>query len=368
MILMSIPTSYLLAAGLTAAIAGWILSGDIVEGGRNGARPETVHERNQKSETKLFRVQVEIFNAAAYTHSIEVRGSTEARNKVAIRAETSGVLNRRHVKKGDFVNEGDLICSLNVGAREAMIEQRKAELSKARIDYSAARELNKDGFATTARVNQDKATVEAALAAMKAAEIDLAHTQITAPIDGVIQDPFAKVGDMLQIGDVCANIMQPETMNMIAQVSERFIGQIKVGDSAFVKTVTGEALTGTILYIAPSADAETRTFRIEIALPNEDAKIRDGVTAVANIDLPGDKAHLVPASVLTLNDEGVLGVRTVDAFDVVHFAPVQILADTREGAWIRGLEDKVRIITRGQDYVVQGQQVDAVIKTAEVSQ
>ncbi|MEP2944213.1 MAG: efflux RND transporter periplasmic adaptor subunit [Hyphomicrobiales bacterium] len=365
---MPIPISYLIAAGLTAGVAGWMLSGDIIEGGRSDARPATITERLDKKETKLFRVQAEIFNATQHISTIEVRGSTEARDKVAIRSEMTGLLNTRHVKKGDSVAQGDLICTLNVGAREAMVHQRTAELEKAKIDYTSAQKLIKGGFATKSRVIQDKALVDAATAAMKAAEIELEHTQIRAPIDGVIQDPFANVGDMLQVGDICANIMRPDTMNMIAEVSERFIGRIHVGDEAHVHTVTGEAVTGEIIFISPSANIETRTFRIEIAVPNSDNKIRDGVTAVAKIDLPGDTAHFIPASALTLNDAGQLGARTVGTDGIVSFIPVTILNDTRDGMWVAGLPDTAKIITRGQEYVATGQKVEAVLKTAKVSQ
>lgn len=364
---MGIPTPYLIAAVLSAAVAGWVLSGDLIQGGRDDTRPQTIAEKLEEAETKLFRVQAETFNAKQYVSTIEARGSTEAREKVAIRAEMTGLLNKRHVKKGDTVAKGDLICSLNVGAREATLQQREAELEKAKRDLAAAQKLLKGGFAAKNRVTQDKTTVEAATAAMKSAQIALAYTNITAPIDGIIQDPFAKVGDMLQIGDICANIIQPDTMNMIAQISERFIGRIQIGDEAQVKTVTGEKVTGKIIFISPSADIETRTFRIEIALPNDDGAIRDGVTAVAKINLPGDPAHLVPASVLTLNDAGQLGARTVDSFGTVNFVPVDVLSDSREGMWVKGLPQSAKIITRGQEYVKAGEKVDAVVKTADAA-
>lgn len=365
---MSIRTPYLLAAGLTAAVAGWILSGDIVEGGREDARPPSIAERNENAGAKLFRVEARVFKAEPHVGTIEVRGSTEASGKVALRSETLGLLNARHVKKGDRVEPGDLICSLNIGAREAMVLQRKAELDKAQIEYDAALTLVGDGFATKARVNENKAAVEAALAALKSAEIELERTQIKAPISGIVQDPFAKVGDMLQVGDVCANIMQPDSMNMIAEVSERFIGQLSPGDGARVRLATGEDLTGRIVYIAPSANPETRTFRIEVALPNADGRIRDGVTAIASIALPGGTAHLLPASVLTLNDAGELGVRAIEGNGTVRFMPLKILDDTREGMWVSGLPQSAKIITRGQEYVVEGEQVDAVTKTAEAAQ
>lgn len=365
---MGIPTHYLIAVGLAAGVAGWLYSGNIVQGGREDARPVTIAERNEEAGTKLFRVQAVVFNAEPRLATIEVRGGTEASGKVSVRSETTGLLAQRHVKKGQNVAVGDLICSLNIGDRGALVQQRQAELQKAEIDYAAALKLVTNGYATQQRVNENKATVDAAKAALTSAEIELERTRIKAPIEGVVIDPFAKVGDMLQMGDVCANVMKPDTMKMIAQVSERFIDRISLGDKASVRAVTGDEVTGKISYIAPSAEIDTRTFRIEIDLPNEENLIRDGVTAIATIGLPSDEAHLLPASVMTLNDAGVLGVRAVTGDGVVKFMPVRILDDTREGAWVTGLPVSVKLITRGQEYVVEGQKVDAVVKTAEVSQ
>ena len=138
---MTIPTPYLLAAGLTAVVAGWMLSGDIVTGGREDATPETVSERNQKAEQTLFKVQTNVFEAKPRTALIDVRGSTEASGKVSVRAETTGLLLTRHVSKGDTVKAGDLICSLKTGAREALVSQRAAELKSAEIELDAAKKL-----------------------------------------------------------------------------------------------------------------------------------------------------------------------------------------------------------------------------------
>ena len=364
---MSIPTPYLLAAGLTAVVAGWMLSGDIVTGGREDAKPETVSERNEKAEQTLFKVQTNVFEAKPRTALIEVRGSTEASGKVSVRTETTGLLLDRHVSKGDTVKVGDLICSLKVGDREALVSQRAAELKKAQIDLDAALKLAADGYATQARVNQDRASLDAAIAQLKSAEIELARVDIKSPVAGLIQDPFAKVGDMLQVGDICANVMDPQSIVMTAQVSERYIGRMTIGSKAKVRMATGEKVDGTIKFIAPSADTETRTFRIEIALPNKDTKVRDGVTAVANIVLPGSKSHLLPASVLTLNDAGEVGVKMVKGPNTVAFHPVKILEDTRDGVWVAGLPDAANLIIRGHEYVNHGQKIDPVTKTAEVN-
>ena len=69
---------------------------------------------------------------------------------------------------------------------------------------------------------------------------------------------------------------------------------------------------------------------------------------------------MISPSVLTLNDAGVVGVRTVDANDTVRFKPVEILADETQGVWIGGLPERVRLIVVGQEFVVEGERVTPV--------
>ena len=114
---------------------------------------------------------------------------------------------------------------------------------------------------------------------------------------------------------------------------------------------------------ASSADPATRSFAIEIELPNADGSLRDGLTATATVNLGTAPAHLLPQSVLTLDDQGVLGVRSV-VDNVVEFHPVTIIGDTREGIWVTGLPPRVDVITVGQEYVVPGQKVNATNVTA----
>src|SRR5690606_10030221 len=86
-------------------------------------------------------------------------------------------------------------------------------------------------------------------------------------------------------------------------------------------------------------------------------------TATATVNLGTAPAHLLPQSVLTLDDQGVLGVRSV-VDNVVEFHPVTIIGDTREGIWVTGLPPRVDVITVGQEYVVPGQKVNATNVTA----
>ena len=85
--------------------------------------------------------------------------------------------------------------------------------------------------------------------------------------------------------------------------------------------------------------------------------IRDGETIEISIQLKSDKAHLLPQSVLTLNDDGALGVRTV-MNSTVKFFEVVILRDQVDGLLLTGLPNKIDVITVGQEFVMDGQKVN----------
>jgi multidrug efflux system membrane fusion protein len=118
-----------------------------------------------------------------------------------------------------------------------------------------------------------------------------------------------------------------------------------------------------VTYISSVADNATRAFRAEIEIANDDYAIRDGVTAEAIVDIGTAPGHLLPQSVLTLDDDGILGVRTVED-SVVAFYPITIVSDTREGIWVSGLPISADVITIGQENVTAGQHVEASPTTA----
>src|SRR5690606_20341992 len=178
-----------------------------------------------------------------------------------------------------------------------------------------------------------KAAVSSAQAGLDNARAELARTEIRAKVPGLVQDPLALAGSMLAAGSPCATIIQLDPIVFAGMVPEAHIGLARLGLDATIKTVTGQTVEGKVTYIASRADNATRAFPVEIELPNADYAIRDGVTAEAVVNLGTAPGHLLPQSVLTLDDDGVLGVRTVED-GIVAFYPVTIVSDTRQGVWV----------------------------------
>jgi membrane fusion protein, multidrug efflux system len=340
----------------------------------------TIAQRNEQemgANTALQSVRTSTYVAKAMPIEVPLRGRTQAKASVGAVAETAGIVDTVHVTKGQNVAVGDLLCTLDQGTRAAAVaqaqaglEQANASLAQAQSDFDTNAELRAKGLAApnTARqlevaLSGAKASVSAAQAALDNAQAELDRTEIHAKVAGIVQDPLVSAGAMLAMGQPCATIVQLDPMVFVGQVPEARIALARLGLDAKIKTITGQEVSGKVTFISSTADAATRSFPVEIEFPNAGGTIRDGITATATVNMGSAPAHLLPQSVLTLNNDGVLGVSIVTD-GVVKFVPIQIASDTRDGVWVLGLPASADVITVGQEYVNDGQAVEATNVTA----
>jgi len=353
--------SHILALAITAGIALWMLDGNIIVGGKTPETPKpAIAERSEVKQDAPFKVSVVEARAIERDQSVNLRGRTKADAIIPIRAETGGILEKRLVSRGQYVNVGDLVCVIEGGARQSNLNSAEAGLATAQAEYDANLSLAKKGFTTDIRMRQYSAAVDAAKAQVKQAEIELGRVEVRANASGTVQDPIASVGDVLQPGGTCITLNDSDPMFFTGQVPERAIGYVFAGMPAEVTLVTGETFKGNVSYIAPSADAQTRTFATEIKLETQENKIRDGLTATARIILPPSQSFKISPSWISLADTGEVGVKLVDDNNQVSFKGLKILSQTNDGFWVNGLSEGDRIITIGQEYVISGEKVDPI--------
>ncbi len=320
----------------------------------------------------LQSVRTVTYIAQPMAVEVPLRGRTRAKASVSAVAETSGIVDTIHVSKGQVVSVGDKLCTLDQGTRVAAVSQAEAGLAQAnaglvqaQLDFDTNEALRAKGLAApnTGRgvevgLSAAKAGLSGAQSGLDNAKAELERTVVVAKVNGVVQDPMATAGAMLAMGMPCATIVQLDPMVFIGQVPEARIGLARLGLVASIKTVSGETVEGEVSYISATADPSTRSFPVEIEFANVNGAVRDGITAQATVSMGTAPAHLLPQSVLTLNSEGVLGIRAVED-SKAKFYPIQIASDTRNGVWVLGLPLKVDVITLGQEYVSDGQEVAA---------
>lgn len=305
-------------------------------------------------------VRVARLIATPHEALITVRGRTEALHQVDVRAEVDGVVAALHFEKGDQVKAGQVLCELKINDRQAKAAQAQSQMAQAEKELEVARELYKEGFRSKTQMAQAQATYEAAKAGAATMDIQLANTKIKAPFAGIVDERYANLGDYLQVGNKCAMVVAPEPFLAVGTLSEELVGQVSPGNKARVKLVTGEIVEGKVRFVAEHADATNRTFRVEVELPNPNAKLKSGVSAdimiVPNRLIP---AHKISSGILVLEDTGVVGVRVVEK-GVARFMPVQVISDGPDGMWIAGLPPVADVIVVGQEFVSNGEKVKAV--------
>ena len=362
-----------------------------------------------EAETAAPSVAVVAVHSVARTvdTAVILRGRTEAARQVTVASEISGQVVSEPLRKGVFVEAGDQLCQLDPGTREASLAEARARLaeaegrvpeaeagvteasariSEAEINLNAAQRLSQDGFASeTRRVSAEaameaaqaglkransgvasaQAGIEAAAAAVAAAERQIELLTITAPFSGLLETDTAELGTLMQPGSPCATIIQLDPIKLVGFVPETEVGKVSLGAMAGARMATGEDVRGEVTFLSRSADDLTRTFRVEVTVPNDDMKISDGQTVEILVASDGRTAHLINQSTLTLNDAGALGVRTVGPDNITEFMPVTLLRDTAEGVWVADLPNEVDIITVGQEFVTEGVHVTPTYEEAK---
>lgn len=312
--------------------------------------------QNPQAEDEVVHVVAFRSSAQPVESGVVLRGQTEAARFVDVRSETSGLVISEPLRKGAFVTEGQEICKLDPGTRNASLAEANARLSEAEVNERATSRLAEEGYASETGRTAALAALRAATAAVDRAQQEILRLTMEAPFDGLLESDTAELGSLLQPGSLCARIIQLDPIKIVGFVPEADVDAIDVGNSAAARLVSGTEVTGEVTFISRSADPDTRTFRLEITADNADLSIRDGSTAEIFITSKSEKAHLVPQSALTLDDNGLLGIRAVEG-DQARFYAINIVRDSLEGAWVTGLPNNVDLIVIGHEYVIDGSKV-----------
>ena len=350
-----------------------------------------------QNETQDERVHVLVRRSTAKIteNAVPLRGRTEAMRAVTVAAETAGRIISTPIRAGAYVETGTVLCQIDPGTRltareealaalqsararlpeaEAQLAGARAQLTAAEIDANAATQLSASGFASETRAAGAEAVREGALAGIQSGEAAVAQARsgirsaeaavtraqeeidrltIMAPFAGYLETDTAELGSLLQPGSPCARIIQLDPIKLVGFVPEAQVDRVTVGAMAGARLASVRDVMGEVSFVSRSADERTRTFRVEITVPNADVTIRDGQTADILIRSEGIPAHLLPASAMTLDDNGTLGLRIVTD-GVVQFVPVRMLRDTANGVWLTGLAETADVIVVGQEFVTDG--------------
>lgn len=351
----------LAALVVLVGFAAWMGTGEFSSVGSAQPDPEAKPAQAEQPKAPLRTVEVVVPPRLEHARAIRVSGKTEADKRATLASRVSGVIAQLPVKQGDRIKQGDLVMMLDAEEKTAALDRAKAVLAQRKAEWEVAQKLVLSGTRTKLQADSAWSDYATALSLIQAAEAELSRNQVKAPFDGVVDKVSVEVGSSVLLGAEIATILNLDPILGKGEISERDLRYIKIGDEAEVKLVNGEVVTGKLRYISRDATSQTRTFPVEIAIPNADGTIPAGMTAEITVRAKPVDAVMLPRSVVTLNENGDLGIRAVDASSKVVFYPIDLVDDTQNGLVLGGIPADAKIIIRGQDLVKDGDEVKAQV-------
>ena len=411
--------SIIVAFLILAGVVGWLGSGQITNvNAQDEANSNTTENKDTNSyksddnsnenEELVFSVETKVFKANLIDQSIELQGQTIHNKKIDVKSETSGNISEINFSRGDKVNKNlslvlismddrkekllsaqkdlerlskELI--LNEKNRDNLLRQNIEKIKLYEIEYASAKQLIDKGLSSKSKLSlasfnlanaeadrEDiKIKFESTLANLEAKitnvksllkniKLDIAKTNISAPFDGIISEKMVEETEFISVGTPLFTIIDLDPIKIEGYLSEFDVNKVSVGTNALIEDSNGIKKNGTITFISPSAEISTRTFEITIEANNKDLTYKSGITTKIIIKGSELKAHKIPPSILTLLDDGTVGVKAVNKENIVVFYPTKTIKDTIDGMWVSGLPESVNLIISGQEYISIGEKIN----------
>jgi membrane fusion protein, multidrug efflux system len=295
--------------------------------------------------------------AASYTGTAPL----EARAEAQVIAKVSGVALQVLIEEGQHVQAGQTLVRLD-SARTALIAaQTAAQMSKLEANYERAKQMAEQKLLSANDNDQLRYDLENARAANKAANLELAYANVTAPISGVIASRSIKAGNFVQINTPIMRIVDVSRLEAVLNVPERELATLKAGlpVQLAVDALPGKTFTGTVDRVAPVVDSGSGTFRVVCAFADASA-LRPGMFGRIKIDYDQRADALVVPRAALLEDENdpaVFVVRNNKSTRV----PVKLGYLDGEWAEVRsGIKQGEQVVIAGKSALRDGTEVQVI--------
>ena len=267
------------------------------------------------SET-LFKVKSVPSLATEMNRTVNISSTSEAYRKIQIQSEITSKIKKVLKTKGSLIKENEVIIKLE--------------------EYDSYKKLFDNGLISKNEFNK---------------------IALLTPFEGILLDGHKIEGELITPGSVVYEIIDLSKIKIIGYVNENEINGISTDNTVEVK-ILNKKIRGVIDYISPIADYDTKTFEIIVIFDNSDLQIRDGISAELSIYKDKIKVHKISPSVLSLGEDGDIGIKVLNKDNEVIFKEIEIIDDTSDYMLISGLDDEENIITIGQQYVSSGDKVE----------
>lgn len=239
---------------------------------------------NQNKSDETIPVEVTLVKKSMIDREIELVGNLMAWKEANLAAQTTARVQKIYVDAGSRVKEGDLLFEMD----DTQLAQAKIQYQVAKDNYDRLKPLYESGSISQSQFDQVKAAYETA---EKTYQLLLANTQFRAPFSGVVTAKRLNEGEvfLLAPGGVGAptivSLMQINPLKLILNVSESNLKDVKLNQTVEIKSdiFPDESFRGTISRINPAINPSSRTFEVEVKIPNPNETLKPGMYVRAKI-------------------------------------------------------------------------------------
>lgn len=228
------------------------------------------HDESKPPVPALPTANVRVQSIATRQHvaTEDTVGTVRAKLQARLEAKVSGRILEMHAVPGQSVKTGEVLVRLDAQEVRARLEQALAMQQQAAGDLNRFTALLERTAATQAEFDAVQARARVAEAAVKEAQTMLGYADVLAPFNGVVTRKSADVGDLATPGKPLLEIEDSTALRLETDVPEAVLSRLKLGDRCPVRIAAVEKeLAGVVSEISPTADPNSRTFRVKLDVP-----------------------------------------------------------------------------------------------------
>lgn len=234
-------------------------------------------------------------------------GTLEAEHGVEVTTEAAGIVESIHFDSGDQVQRGALLVQLDAEADRARLATLTAQLEQARSDLARSRKLIERRVIAAADAEKSATTFEALRAQVAEQRALIDNKRVEAPFSGELGIRQIDLGQFVQPGEPVVTLQQVAPILVNFTLPERHYGQLERGQAIelTVDAWPDQPFSGTVTAISPRVDRQTRNFKVQGRLPNDERRLRPGMFANLTVTLPEEREVItVPASAISYSPSG----------------------------------------------------------------
>jgi RND family efflux transporter MFP subunit len=282
--------------------------------------------------------------------------------KMNVQTNTGGIVEAMLVELGQTVRKGQALARMESEVSAAQYAQAKAAYDLAKTSFDRQKALYTAEVISQQAFETAESQFKQAEAQYNVAKKNLEDCTLTAPRDGVVSFINYDVGDNASRGSAVIVIADYSKIILRVGVVDRDIAKVRIGQNAAVH-IDGldRVYTGKIIGAGSLADDKTGAYPVRIEIDNSAGLIKPGMFGRARLTLEYyAKAKVVPLDTLALRGESK-GLYEITSGNIVRFTPVTVNFEFEDKAYVQSsLAFGSRIVAKGQEFVVDGEEVEVV--------